>query len=83
MNSYKRRINRRIESRRKHCANMRAAKARLCLASPPPDHEPEMQRAHRYQITVTDTYCHESGTFAMRSIRDVVRRLATMRRYYT
>ena len=56
-----------------------AAKARLRMQNEP---EPRMVKWHRFRIRVYDDLVGESHQFRLVSLRDTMRRLSVMRRYY-
>lgn len=63
-------------------AAMRAAKARKRLAQGPQEDEPRMQRFHRLELGVRDKLTGEVAWIDFRSVRDALRRLSVIRRYY-
>ena len=71
---------RRASRRNEHYANMRAAKAQKRMENPP-EHEPKMQRWNRFEITVRDRLTGETGSFELRSLRDMVKRLSAVVKY--
>ena len=56
-----------------------AALARIRLSCEP---EPRMVKWHRFRIRVYDDLVGESHQFRLVSLRDTMRRLSVMRRYY-
>jgi len=56
-----------------------AALAEIRLSREP---EPRMVRWNRFAVTVTDRLTGERSTFELRSLRDTMRRLTILRRYY-
>jgi hypothetical protein len=56
-----------------------AALAEIRMSREP---EPRMVRWHRFRIRVYDDLTGESHQFRMTSLRDVMRRLSVMLRYY-
>jgi hypothetical protein len=63
-------------------AAMRAAKERRRLERGPVEQEPRMEKWNRYTITVTDRLTGERGSFELRSLRNVQRRLSVVLRYF-
>jgi hypothetical protein len=61
---------------------MRAAKERRRLERGPVEQEPRMEKWNRYTITVTDRLTGERGSFELRSLRNVQRRLSVVLRYF-
>lgn len=62
-------------------ANMRAAKERKRLSGPP-EMEPKLQRYYPLEIGVRDKRTEEVAWVDFRSIRDAMRRLAVVQKYY-
>lgn len=61
---------------------MRAAKARNRLANPV-EHEPRMQRYYPLELGLRDRRSGEVAWVPFRSIRDSIRRLSVVQRWYT
>ena len=75
----------RREAQLRKLANMRAAKARLRMACPPPERPPKRIAWHRFEFGVRDKVTGPAGYGEawtdFKSIRDVVRRLRVIRQY--
>ena len=63
-------------------ANMRAAKERKRLASTPPQREPKLIRYYPLQLGVRDKQTGDTAWVDFRSVRDAMRRLTVVQRYY-
>ena len=72
----------RREAQLQRLAAMRAAKERRRLERGPVEQEPRMEKWNRYTITVTDRLTGERGSFELRSLRNVQRRLSVVLRYF-
>ena len=74
--------NRRRARMLRKMANMRAAKAARRLANPPTEREPVLIRWHRLELGLRDKCSGQVAWIDFRSIRDAVRRLSLVRKYY-